>query len=207
MRAKAVKLKATRKPFCPVAITLVPTGLTSKVGELGEPTVSQVHRRVTDHFAKANVYRAVGVLEVSLVEHSSDRYPPAWVWHLHGVALTRNPDALAKRLKMAFPRTDVVPRPVQVVPWDGSRKWLRYCHKIDDRCRVGVNDQLHFDVRKQQPRTCRTTERRSLTPDERLELLLFHDSISLDSRILTKGAQLRLTKTGCRIVKLRRPKR
>ncbi len=47
---------------------------------------------------------------------------------------------------------------------------------------------------------------RRLTPDELLELLLFHDKISLDSRIITKGAQLRSTSAGCQIVELRRPK-
>ncbi len=207
MQGQTAISNAVRKPFRVVAITIVPAGLSSDPGELDDLPISQVHRRATDRLAKAKVHVGVGVLEVGLVEHADGRYPLAWAWHLHGVALTRNPDALAKRLKMAFPRTDVVPRPVQVVPWDGSRKWLRYCHKLDGRCRVGFNDQLHFNVRKQQPRTCRTTERRSLTPDERLELLLFHDKISLDSRILTKGAQLRSTQKGCSIVKLRRPKR
>ena len=200
-------MSTTKAPMQLVAITVVPAGLGSTPGNLGTPTIKTVHRRVTDYLAKAKVHMAIGVLEVSLSEHQQNRYPRAWMWQLHGLALTRNPDALADRLTKAFPRTDAVPRPVHVEPWDGRTKWLQYCHKIDRRCRIGVDDEVQFDPRKQKARKCRTTTRRSLTPDELLELLLFHDQISLDSRILTKGAQLRMTKDGCRIVKLRRPRR
>jgi hypothetical protein len=207
MKAKAVKPKAVRRPVGPMTVTLVLPGLTSKPGELGDPTIERAHRRMVDHMAKAKVHLGVGVLEVCLIEHVNGRYPTAWGWHMHGVACTRNPVALSKRLSKAFPTSDAVPRPVRVVPWDGKISWLRYCHKLDDRCRVGVDDQPHFDVRKQQPRISRGTKVRSLNPNERLELLLFHDQISLDSRIVVKGAQLRSTKNGCRIVKLRRPRR
>ena len=199
--------KPNKPPMRPVAITLVPSGLTSPPGQLGTPTIAQVHRRVTDRLAKAKVYLAAGVLEVSLVEHQGGRYPPAWAWHLHGVAMTRNPEVLKRRLAKAFPRSDTVPRPVHVTSWDGDPTWLRYCHNLDRRCRVGVDDQAHFDVRKQQPRTSRGTASRKLNSNEFLELLLFHDRISLDSRIITKRAQLRSSSTGCRIVKMRRPKR
>lgn len=188
-------------------MTLVRARPRSKPSDLGDPTVTQMHRWVTDHCAKAKVRLGVGVLEVVRVEHATGRYPPAWAWYFHGIAMTRNADALSKRLSKAFPTSDAVPRPVRVVPWDANPRWLRHCHKIDDRCRVGIDDQPHFDVRKQQFRISRGTKAQSLTANERLELLLFHDQISLDSRILVKGAQLRSTKSGCRIVKLRRPKR
>jgi hypothetical protein len=204
----AVKTKSKKKPTQqPVAITLVPNDLTSAPGQLGTPDVAVVHRRVTDRLAKAKLQLGVGVLEVNLVEHQDGRYPTAWAWHLHGLAFTRKPEALAKRLGKAFPRTDVVPRPVRVTPWDGSSKWPRYCYKLDTRCRIGVDDATHFDVRKQEPRESRGTTTRRLTSQEFLELLVFHDGISLDSRILTKGAQIRSTSEGGRVVKLRRPKR
>ena len=149
----AVKTKSKKKPTQqPVAITLVPNDLTSAPGQLGTPDVAVVHRRVTDRLAKAKLQLGVGVLEVNLVEHQDGRYPTAWAWHLHGLAFTRKPEALAKRLGKAFPRTDVVPRPVRVTPWDGSSKWPRYCYKLDTRCRIGVDDATHFDVRKQEPR-------------------------------------------------------
>jgi hypothetical protein len=199
-------MSTTKKPMRLVTITIVPTWLTSHRGQLGTPAIEQVHRRVTDRLAKANVYRAAGVLEVRLVEDQGDRYPSAWAWHVHGLALTRDPDALAKRLAKVFPRTDVVPCPVRLTPWDGGPKWLRYCYKLDSSCRVGVDD-ARLDVRKQQLRKGRGTTSRSLMPTKKLELLLFHDRIGLDSRILTKGAQLRSTSDGCRIVKLQRTKR
>jgi hypothetical protein len=199
--------KPRKPPMRPMTITLVPSGFTSTPRQLGTPTIAQVHRRVTDRLAKAKVYLAVGVLEVSLAEHQEERYPPAWAWHLHGVAMTRNPEVLKRRLANAFPRSDTVPRPVRVTPWNGDAKWLRYCHKLDRRCRVGVDDEAHFDVRKQKPRTSRGTASRKLNSNELLELLLFHDRISLDSRIITKRAQLRSSGVGCRIVKMRRPRR
>jgi hypothetical protein len=204
---KSQSMPAVRNPLQTVAITLVPDGLISKPGNMNDLQISLVHRRVTDRLAKAKVWSAAGVLEVGLVEHVKSRYPRAWGWHLHGIALTRDPAALTKRLAKAFPKTDAVPRPVRVTPWDGSPRWLRYCHKLEGRCRVGVDDEPHFEARKKEPRKCRDTKPRSLTSNERLELLLFHDNISLDSRILTKGAQLRSSKKGCSIVRLRRPKR
>lgn len=145
-------MKKKKLPRRPMAITLVPDATTSPPDQLGNPTIDQVHRRMTDRLAKAKVALAAGVLEVSLVEHEQDRYPLGWAWHLHGIAFTRNPKALAKRLAKAFPRSDSVPRPVRVTPWDGRLQWLRYCHKLDRRCRVGLDDETRFDVRKQETR-------------------------------------------------------
>src|SRR4051812_35024461 len=99
-----IKPKAPKPPLQAVAVTAVPTKLTSKPGELGTPTIEQVHRRVTDSLAKAEPDSFVGVIEVGLIEHQAGRYPSSWAWHLHGVALTRNPDAFAQCLREAFPK-------------------------------------------------------------------------------------------------------
>lgn len=199
--------KSRKPPLRPTAVTLVLDGAVSAPGELGSPTVEQVRRRFIDRLANAKVQLACGVLEVALVEHEHDRYPTAWAWHLHGLVFTRNADDLAKRLSKVFPSSDTVPRPVFLVPWDGNLRWLRYSHKLDTQCRIGVDDSTHFDVKTQETRRSRGTKKRALTASERLELLTFHDKISLDSRIITRRAQLRSTKDGCAIVRLRRPRR
>jgi hypothetical protein len=189
------------------AVTIVPGSLSSPVGHLGQPSIAQVHRRLTDRLAKAKVLLLIGVLEVTLVEHDSGRYRPRWLWHLHGVAQTRDIEGLAKRLRREFPSTDMVPRPVRVVPWDGNRKWLRYCFKLDGRCRIGIDAVDHFDPQQQQPRTSRRTRWRRLSANEKLEFLRHFDSVSFDDRVLTKGAQLRSSSGGYKLVKMRRPKR
>lgn len=190
-----------------VAVTLVPTGLTSAPGNLGNPTMAQVRRRITDRLAKAGVQMAFCVAETTLVEHADGRYPKHWAWHVHGIALTRNRESLAEGLAKAFPRNDMVPRPRHVVTWDNGIAWLRYCHKLERFCRVGIDDAIRYDVHTHKTRTYRATTLRRLTGEERLEQLLFHDRIGLGSRIITKGAQLRSTREGCSLVKMRRPRR
>ena len=199
--------RATKTIKKAMALTIVPAGITSEPGKLDTPTLAQVHRRLTDLLAKAKVTTAICVLEIVLIEHENGRYKPAWIWHGHGLGFTGHPERMAKRLSNVFLRTDIIPRPVRVVPWNGGSGWLRYCYKLERRCRIGIDDVRHFDIRKKAERKCRGTKPRTLTPDERLELLLFHDRSSLDGRLITKGAQLRLTRRGCRIVKMRRPRR
>jgi hypothetical protein len=200
-------IKPLKSPVRPYAVTLVNSKLAGPPQELSDWSIRHIHRIFTDCLGKAKVLRGVAVLEVGLVEHRDERYPSQWLPQLHGVVFTRDPNGLKKRLKRVFQATDMVPRPVHVESWNGDQRYLRYCHKLETQCRVGVDDATRYDFRRQQPRKCRTTERRKLTADERLELLLFHDRISLDSRILTKGAQLRLSSNDCRMIRLRRPKR
>jgi hypothetical protein len=199
--------KRQKPPVQPYAVTLVNSKIICPPGVLAEWRIERAHRFYTDCLGKAKVLRGVAVLEVGLVEHQDGRYPRQWLPQLHGLLFTHDPDGLKKRLKRVFPATDMVPRPVVMKPWDGNGRYLRYCHKLETRCRVGVDVATRYDLRRGKPRKCRATETRKLTPEERLDLLIFYDRISLDSRILTKGAQLRLTSEGCRMIRLRRPKR
>lgn len=197
-----------RKPeLAAFTVTLVGDNITSKPGQLGEPDIGQVHRKLTDSLGRARVKTSVTVAEVSMIEHESKRYPRQWLWHQHGFVFTRNPVALALRLEKQFPKSDLVPRPIRIVLWDGDEKWPRYCYKLPTRSRVGIDGVLRFDKKKQRYRQTRGTKSRSLKPEEFLELLLYFDRISLDSRIITRGSQLRASKSGCKIVLLRRPKR
>ena len=206
LKAQQITRRPGRKPALWAAVTIVPGTQGSRLNLLGTPSIAQVHRWFTDQLAEAKLVMAVGVLEVSLVEHENDRYPARWLWHMHGLVQTRNIDALTDRLKDVFPATDMVPRPLRVVPWDGKRGWLRYAFKINTRARVGVDAVQRFDTRTGKARTCRGTTYRKLTDSERLELLTFCDRIRLDDRIVLKRAQFRTNKSGLVLVKMARPK-
>lgn len=187
-----------------LAVTLVSSQYATRPGRLDALDLGQVHRWYTDRLHRAGIGSSVGVLEDSLVEHEHNAHPRRWLWHYHGLAFTNDPVGLKNRLTEIFVSDDWVPRPVYAPPWNGRSKWLRYCYKLDSRCRISLDRQVHYDKRHQRLR--KRPDSRKLTPDELLELLLFHDKVSLDSRIVTTGAQLRTTSKGCQIVKLRRPK-
>ena len=189
------------------AVTIVTGNQASSVGHLGTRSPAQVHRWFTDKLAEARVRMAIGVIEVTLIEHEEGRYDTQWISHIHGIIETRNRRALAKRLLEVFPASDMVPRPNTVVPWDGSSKWLRYCYKSKPRVRVGTDNLERFNVRTGANRVCRGTTYRALNDEEFLEYLLFMDSTGLGDRITTIGAQLRSSSQGCKLVKMHRPTR
>jgi hypothetical protein len=208
-RERRAMLAAVRNRSRPqvtfAAVTIVPGSLASLPGYLGAPTVDQVHRWFTDRLAGARLTLLVGVLEVQFV--SCPRFPSQWLWHLHGLVETRNIDQVGRRLRALFPASSLVPRPIQIKPWDDSRRWLRYCLKLELRRRVGIGAMSRFNMGQQKPRHCRGTKSLRLDSKEFLELVSFLDSIRLDDRIITKGSQLRASSNGCNLVKMRRPKR
>lgn len=104
-------------------------------------------------------------------------------------APTKNINRLKKRLKRRFLKTDAVPRPVQVVQWDGRSRALRYALKANFQRRIGRDDGNRFSTKKGTNRTCRVTEKQRLRSMDKRELLLNLDQIGLQGRLLLRCAQ------------------
>jgi hypothetical protein len=184
------------------AVTIVPTVM------LPPGTLSLLsHRRALDRLKYAlklaGVQWFVGGVDFSFNEHSQNRYPAAWSWHVHGLAPTKNLVGLKRGLKGRFRSSRAIPRPVKVVEWDGRSEALNYTLKWEFERRVGRDGGIRHTAFGGK-RTCRVTEKQRLRSHEKRELLLHLHEIGLQGRLFFRCAQFQ--SSGAPKIVLRKPK-
>jgi hypothetical protein len=131
-------------------------------GRLSRFAIEDHKRSLRYRLSKAGCGLLFGVIEFDFVEHSTGRYPAGWLPHFHGLLAASDLPALRSRFKSAIVRTDVVLRPVKVKEWDGLKKWLRYCSKINLKRRLGFDGVERFNTKTAGARFCRVTKTKDL---------------------------------------------
>jgi len=158
----------------------------------GQLTVAQ-HQRNTrrwkEALGRAGVAWFIGASDWSFNEHKDDRYQAHWAHHFYGFTATTDPDGLKKRLQAQFPKTDAIPRPIKVQPWDGKKKPIRYMLKTDFFRRIGSDDGQRFDKANGEHRSCRATDKQPLRSSQKRDLLLHLDQIGFQGRLMLRGVQ------------------
>ena len=193
-------LEEHRRGATVVCVGLALPGLAVPPGGLTGMNLPAAKRRIQARLDRAGVGWALGAWDLSMNEHRTARYAPFWLPHLHLLTEAWDPEALQRRLKRSSPGTDAVPRPVKVQPWDGRGNALLYPLKMKFDRRVGVDDAERFSPKTGRWRRCRATSHQRLRSAERFELLLHLDEIGLGGRLFLRGAQLRRTRGGMKIV-------
>jgi hypothetical protein len=179
-----------------MAISIVVPSSAVPIGDLNEFSPANFARRIKYALGKAKVAWVVGCLDCSVNFHEADRYEPHWAVHLHGFTATDDQQALRRRLVEAIKKSDAIPRPVRVTPWDGSKKAIRYALKTTFQRRKGIDNARRFNAVTGKWRTCRATKTQRLLAAEKLELALHLDSIGWEGRMFMRHAQLRRSKAG-----------
>jgi len=179
-----------------VAISVVVPSSVVEIGALNQFNPVNFARRLKYVFDKAGVTWVIGCFDYSVNFHKNNRYEPHWCAHLHGFTVTDDPQALRCALVKAVKKTDAIPRPVRVKPWDGSKKAIRYALKTRFYRRQGIDDAKRFNVKTGKVRTCRATKKQRLLAAERIELALHLDRIGWEGRLFMRHVQLRRTQTG-----------
>jgi hypothetical protein len=157
-----------------VCVTIVPADGTTRPKQLSKADHARNVRRWKDALARAGVTWFVGATDWSFNTHVEDRYKPHWSEHFHGFTATDDVKDLKRKLRKQFPGTDVVPRPVKVVPWDGNDDAIRYALKATFGRRIASDDgQRHGKHGKR--RKCRATDKQPLTRKQERQLLLHLD--------------------------------
>jgi hypothetical protein len=173
-----------------VCLSIVPADGASKPGNLTPDQHARNVRRWKEALGRAGVTWFIGGSDWSFNEHDEDRYPGHWSHHLYGFAATTDLEELKKALQRQFPKTDVIPRPVKVQPWDGKKRPIRYMLKPEFWRRIGTDEGERFDKASGEKRSCRATDKQPLPSSRRRELLLHLDQIGLQGRLVMRWLQI-----------------
>lgn len=165
------------------ALTIVPGAGCVPPGELTVETCAEVAIVIQAALRAEGIGPALLGLDVSFNEDLTGEVPPHWSVHAHGVTsdwLTR----LQKRgLRLAFPKTELVSRPVNTEPLDGEHAGLLYPFKPERTRRETYLDSREDDERE----PCRNTRKRSLRPAQAVELALVEHRVGLAGRLIGCG--------------------
>ncbi len=173
-----------------VCVSIVPADGATKPGQLSLAQHQRNVRRWKEALGRAGVTWFIGGSDWSFNEHDEDRYPGHWSHHLYGFAATDDPEELKKALQRQFPKTDAIPRPVKVQPWDGKKRPIRYMVKSKFWRRIGTDEGERFDKTNDEKRSCRATDKQPLPSSRRRELLLHLDEIGLQGRLVMRWLQI-----------------
>jgi hypothetical protein len=179
-----------------MAISAVMPSAVVPIGELNRFNPTNLARRIRYALDKAKVAWVVGCIDYCVNFHEADRYEPHWSVHLHGFTVTDDQTALRQRLVEAIRKSDAIPRPVRVTPWNGSKKAIRYALKTTFQRRKGIDNARRFNAATGKWRTCRATKTQRLLAAEKLELALHLDRIGWEGRLFMRHAQLRRSQAG-----------
>jgi hypothetical protein len=173
-----------------VAVSIVPADGITNPGQLSLAQHQRNVRRWKEALGRAGVPWFVGASDWSFNEHQDNRYQPHWAHHFYGFTATTDAAGLKKRLQAQFPKTDAIPRPVKVQPWDGKKKPIRYMLKFDFFRRIGSDDGQRFDKANGEHRSCRATDKQPLRSSQKRELLMHLDQIGFQGRLMLRWVQI-----------------
>jgi hypothetical protein len=173
-----------------VCVSIVPADGTSKPGTLTKAQHARNVRRWKEALGRAEVTWFIGGSDWSFNEHDEDRYPGHWCHHFYGFTATTDLEGLKKRLQHQFPKTDAIPRPVKVQPWDGKKRPIRYMLKPEFWRRIGTDNGERFDKTNGEKRSCRATDKQPLRSSQKRELVLHLDQIGLQGRLMLRWLQI-----------------
>jgi hypothetical protein len=173
-----------------VCLSVVPADGASKPGQLSAAQHQRNTRRWKEALGRAGITWFVGGNDWSFNEHQDDRYPAHWSHHFYGFTATTDLEGLKKALQQQFPKTDAIPRPVKVQPWDGKKRPIRYMLKPEFWRRIGLDEGQRFNKTDGKNRSCRATDKQPLKSSQKRELLLHLDQIGFQGRLMLRWLQI-----------------
>jgi hypothetical protein len=171
-----------------VCMTIVPHDGGCGPRELDADYARRNIRRWKERLARAGVPWFVGAVDYSANEHAEGRYEDQWSEHFCGFTSTADPEGLKKNLRKQFLKTDAIPRPVTVKPWDGSDQAILYTYKPNFWRRVATDEGERGDG-EGGTRICRDTDPQRLKSKQRARLAMYLDELGLNGRLVFRCAQ------------------
>jgi hypothetical protein len=179
--AETIRARAPRGRM--MAITIVPGAGCAAWGDLTVETCAGVADAIQGALRAESIGPALLYLDVSFNEDLTGEVMPHWSVHAHGLAADWLSPAQIQGLRLAFPRTDLVSRPVKTELLDREQAGLLYPFKPERNRRETYLDQRDGDDRE----PCRNTRKRLLRPAQAVELALIEHSVGLLGRLIGIG--------------------
>jgi hypothetical protein len=179
-------------PFLPVRTTLDRSRVPTRLPRLP----ADVRREIWFKVQKARIRTLIGALDFSYNEDerphaiaAGKAFQPHWSVHLHGfVPADQITPQVVTALRAMFPRSDEVPKPVDIKDFDGNPRAPAYSMKTRIQRRLTIMG-TSWD-RNGQPRLARNTRYRPLRPRQEAELRLMLDRMAMRDRLVLVGVKL-----------------
>jgi hypothetical protein len=142
----------------------------------------------------------VGGIDVSLNDDTQKGLGEDWQLQLYAIAMVKNRDALASRLRSKFERTKEVFRPVQIKLCDGSARVISYAYKAEFVRRIAYHATI---TSKGKSRRCWMTRKVSLRARDHANLMEWLDAVGLSQRLYLHGVHATTTSTGVALEKVK----
>jgi hypothetical protein len=141
----------------------------------------------------------VGGIDVSLNDDTQKGLEEDWQLQLYAIAMVKNRDALASRLRSKFERTKEVFRPVQIKASDGSARVISYAYKADFVRRIAYHATITSNGKS---RRCWMTRKVSLRARDHAGLMEWLDTVGLAQRLYLHRVHT-ITNTGVALEKVK----
>ncbi|MCJ2086455.1 hypothetical protein MKK88_10685 [Methylobacterium sp. E-005] len=168
-------------------------GIVVPGGGLPPATLHRLKGVVCDALTAAGLTTAVIGIDVSYNEHLTADFRPHWSLHprvfVPGVLTASE----VKTLRMYFPPSDLIPRPLKVAAFDGNPAGTAYGMKPAFGRRQSY-EQIKPTANG--TRQCRNTRGRPLRGTEAVELAVFLDAVGLRQRLILHGTMLERDRIG-----------
>jgi hypothetical protein len=122
----------------------------------------------------------IGGIDISLNDDTQKGLQEEWQLQLYAIAMVRNREALAARLRSKFERTKDVSRPVQIKLCDGSARVISYAYKPEFVRRIAYHATI---TSKGKTRKCWMTRKVSLRARDHVGLMEWLDTVGLFQRL------------------------
>jgi hypothetical protein len=179
-------------PFLPVRTTLDRSRVATRLPRLP----ADVKREIWFKVQRAEIRTLIGALDFSYSEDERTQaiaagkaFKPHWSVHMHGlVPADQITPEVVRALHALFPRSDEVPKPIDIKDFDGNPWAIAYSMKTRIQRRLTIMG-TSWD-RNGQPRLARNTRYRPLRPRQEAELRLMLDRMAMRDRLVLVGVKL-----------------
>jgi hypothetical protein len=164
-----------------VGISVVVPGASARKGDLQDFDFPKFMDDVRETLITTGlVTKAVLGLDVSFNDFSQRKLHSRWQMHVYGFCQTESREKLRDALKVAYPATATVSRPVRTRRFDWSAKAISYGFKFQHVRRVSYRD----DTERWNTKT------RRLQAHEHIELMMALSGLGLAGRLVVIGINL-----------------
>lgn len=177
-------------------LSLVHDSLSVPVGQLSPEFIEQANKKIEAILRRTGIKTFVGGVDFSVNEDETGTVPPYIQPQSWTLAPTHEVRKAETKLRAAFPKTEITPRPVKIKAWDGNLAALGYALKNRFDRRVSYHREASDDGSKH---ACRNTRDRHLRVPQQIELLIALDQAGLHARLHLRGCRVVHTGSGPQI--------
>ena len=126
-----------------IGVCIIPSSPIVRPGQLKHFSIANFQRRIKTALDKANIKSGIGGVDFSFNEERDREWQPFICPHIYFISSTDDREELRRTLKKNFPKTDEVPRPIELPLFENIPYRRSYSLKMTFKRRIS-----HHKMRK-----------------------------------------------------------